>query len=218
MQAAGFLEQRKRSPTALTLVILAHAAALSALALAKAPQIIDAITRTKVDLIEVEPPPPIDPPPPQPDRRVPPERITSVPPIIDRLPLGPVVPPLPPVPPQPPRLPPDPVVIRADPPPPRIFPPRRARASLSSYFSTDDYPAAAIRVEAEGTTRFALTIGSDGRVTNCSVTGSSGNSALDAATCRILSARARYTPARDQSDNATSGTDRGSITWRLPAD
>ena len=56
MQAAGFLEQRKRSPTALTLVILAHAAALSALALAKAPQIIDAIIRTKVDLIDVEPP------------------------------------------------------------------------------------------------------------------------------------------------------------------
>jgi periplasmic protein TonB len=218
MQAAGFLEQKKRSPTALTFVILAHAAALTALALAKAPEFIDAITRTKVTLIETEPPPPIDTPPPQPDRqqRVPPEHLTSVPPIVDRLPLGPVVPPLPPLPPQPPR-PPDPV-IRADPPAPRIFPPRRARASLSSYFSTDDYPAAAIRVEAQGTTRFALTIGSDGRVTNCSVTGSSGNPALDAATCRILRARARYTPARDQSDNPTSGTDRGSITWRLPAD
>lgn len=220
MQQAGFLEQKRRSPTALTLVILAHAAALAALALAKAPDIMDAITKTKVTWIEVEPPPPIDPPPPQSDRqqRVPPERITSVPPIIDRITLGPVVPPLPPVPPQPPRLPPDPVAIRADPPGPRISPPQRARASLGSYFSTNDYPAAAIRAEAEGTTRFSLAIAADGRVTNCTVTRSSGNAALDSATCRILRSRARYTPARDQNRNPTSGQDRGSVTWRLPSE
>jgi len=220
MQEAGFLEQTRRSPTALTLVILAHAAAFAALALAKAPDIIDAITKTKVTWIEVEPPPPIDPPLPQPDRqqRVPPERITSVPPVIDRITLGPVVPPLPPVPPQPPRLPPDPVVVRADPPAPWIFPPQRARANLGAYFSTEDYPADAIRAEAEGTTRFSLAIGSDGRITSCAVTGSSGNAALDRATCRILRNRARYTPARNQNRNPISGTDRGSVTWRLPAE
>ena len=128
------------------------------------------------------------------------------------------MPPLPPLPPQPPRPPQDPVVIRADPPAPRISPPQRARANLGSYFSTDDYPAAALRAEAEGTTRFSLAIGPDGRVTNCTVTGSSGNSALDSATCRILRSRARYTPARDQNRNPTSGQDRGSVTWRLPSE
>lgn len=218
MQAAGFLEQKKRSPTGFALVVAAHAGVLTALALASTQQFIRDRGAIVVRPIPV---PPVPPPEAEPEIRQRPQSTpesmtvieSPIPPVIDR----PIVSPLPPRPdPLPPRT--DPVIVRADPPPPRTFPPQRARANLSSYFSTDDYPAAAIRIEAEGTTRFALTIGSDGRVTNCSVTGSSGNGALDAATCRILRARARYTPARDQSGGTTSGTDRGSITWRLPAD
>lgn len=96
--------------------------------------------------------------------------------------------------------------------------PRRARANLSSYFSADDYPAAALRTGAQGTTGFRLTIAADGRVTNCAVISSSGSAALDQATCRILRSRARYTPARGGGGNATGGTDSGRVTWRLPAD
>ena len=220
MQEAGYLAQKQGSPTGFALIVLAHVGALGALAMAKGPEIIDAITNTAVTFVDVEPPPrPVD-PPPQPERQqqTPPEHMTTVPPVIDRVILGPVVPDLPPTPPQPPRLPPDPVVVRADPPAPRISPPQRARANLGGYFSTDDYPASAIYAEAEGTTRFSLAIGSDGRVTGCTITGSSGNSALDSATCRILRARARYTPARDQNRNPVSGTDRGSVTWRLPSE
>ena len=40
MQAAGFLEQKRRSPTGFALVVLAHAGALGALALIKAPEIV----------------------------------------------------------------------------------------------------------------------------------------------------------------------------------
>ena len=217
MQAAGFLEQKKRSPIGFALVVLAHLAVLTALALASTPQFIRDRLTTIVTPIPVPPEPPPEPPRETRETRTPQQTYTApLPPFQPPIDDGPVTPPQPPQPPDP--LPPRDPVVRADPPAPRIFPPQRARASLSSYFSTDDYPAAAIRLEAQGTTRFALTIGSDGRVTNCSVTGSSGNSALDAATCRILRARARYTPARDQSNNPTSGTDRGSITWRLPAD
>jgi TonB family protein len=96
--------------------------------------------------------------------------------------------------------------------------PARARANLSAYFSTDDYPAAALRDNAQGTTGFRLTIAPNGRVTNCAVTSSSGSAALDQATCRILRSRARYTPTRDPDGNPTGGTDSGRVTWRLPAE
>jgi protein TonB len=102
------------------------------------------------------------------------------------------------------------------PPPPRIVQPVRARANLTSYFSDDDYPPSALRAEEQGTTGFRLTIGPDGRVSACEVTSSSGSSALDQATCRILRSRARYTPARDQNGNPTSGTDQARVQWRLP--
>jgi len=97
-------------------------------------------------------------------------------------------------------------------------PPQRARANLNSYFSTDDYPAGALRNNEQGTTGFSLTIGTSGRVDACTVTSSSGSSALDQATCRILRSRARYTPARDENGNPTTGRDSGRVTWRLPAE
>lgn len=172
----------------------------------------------KVVDVQEEPPPPEELPPPPPDQ--PSEPPPVAPPAAVRMntPSPPVftIPDAPPRPPQP--LPAPPAPAPAPPPPPRVVPPQRARANLGSYFSTDDYPAAALRSEAEGTTRFSLTIGTNGRVTGCSVTGSSGNSSLDSATCRILQSRARYTPARDQNGNPTTGQDRGSVTWRLPAE
>jgi protein TonB len=81
--------------------------------------------------------------------------------------------------------------------------------------SNDDYPASALRNEEEGTTRFRLTVGTNGRVTDCSVTSSSGSPALDSATCRIMRSRARFTPARDNQGNATTDTYTSSITWRI---
>jgi protein TonB len=128
------------------------------------------------------------------------------------------------------RYPPDPFAGRATPrlssptpdqgradPQLRNIPARRSLGNLGSYFSTDDYPASALRERAQGTTVFTLTIGEDGRVARCVVIASSGSDALDQATCRILTARARYSPARDQNGNPTTGVDSGSVTWRLPA-
>ena len=97
-----------------------------------------------------------------------------------------------------------------------VQPADRARANLGSYFSTDDYPTAALRRGAVGTVRFELEIDSTGRVSNCTVAGSSGDPDLDAVTCSVLRERARYSPARDSEGRATVGSDRGSVTWRLP--
>jgi periplasmic protein TonB len=92
----------------------------------------------------------------------------------------------------------------------------KARANLASYISDADYPDAAIRNEEQGTTGFRLTVGPDGRVSNCEVTRSSGSSSLDNTTCRLMRSRARFTPARDTSGAATSDTVSASIRWVLP--
>lgn len=92
----------------------------------------------------------------------------------------------------------------------------RGRANLASYFSTDDYPPAALHAGEEGTVQFRLTISPEGRASDCAVVGSSGSAILDEATCRILRERARYSPARDAEGRPVTGTDHGSVTWRLP--
>lgn len=76
---------------------------------------------------------------------------------------------------------------------------RRAQplAPLSSLISMDDYPAAALRANAEGVVDFRVAVGADGRVAGCVVTGSSGSASLDAATCRVVRSRARFEPAID---------------------
>lgn len=162
-----------------------------------------------------EPPPPEELPPPPPEQEVQPPPVTAPPAIVrTNVPPPPIIapPPLPAPPPitiTPPRPAPPP------PAPPRTVEPVRARANLASYVSNDDYPSSALRNEEEGTTGFRLTVGPDGRVTNCVVTSSSGSSALDNATCRIMRSRARFTPARDQYGEATTGTHNARITWRI---
>ena len=95
-------------------------------------------------------------------------------------------------------------------------PPRDDRPDLLTYFSMDDYPAAALRAEEQGTTGVRIDVGEDGRVTNCTVFSSSGSNALDAATCRIIRSRARYRPARDSAGNPVPGVAVARVAWRLP--
>ena len=92
------------------------------------------------------------------------------------------------------------------------------RYPLASYVARADYPRAALRNREQGRVGFALGIGADGRVNACRITASSGSAALDAATCRIMRSRARYTPARDAQGNPVPDRDRGELNWTLPRD
>lgn len=177
------------------------------------------------DVEEEPPPPPEEPPPPPPDQQVetPPPPVVSPPPLVRTntpppqvstvnvapppviTPTAPVAPPAPPAPPPPPP-PPAPVKVQ----------PAKARANLASYVSDDDYPQDAIRNEQQGTTGFRLDVGPDGRVSNCTITSSSGSSSLDRATCQIMRSRARFTPATDSSGARTSDSVSSRIVWRLP--
>ena len=100
--------------------------------------------------------------------------------------------------------------------PPVVSRAAKAKGNLPSLFSTDDYPPSALRNEETGTTAVRLTIGTDGRVSDCTVTASSGSTALDNATCNIIRRRARYTPAQDQAGNPITGSDSTRIRWEIP--
>jgi protein TonB len=63
----------------------------------------------------------------------------------------------------------------------------------------------------------SIQVGANGRVTGCSVTGSSGNSALDSTACSLIQRRFRYAPATRNGQPVESTVSR-SITWRLPRD
>ncbi len=165
--------------------------------------------------VEEEPPPPEPPPPPPKDMPDVPPPPTTPPPLVR---MQAPTPPIQIV--EAPTPPPIPPVVVAPPPPPA--PPRKvqsatsAKGDLRSLFSTDDYPAAAAASGAEGTVQASLTIGPDGKVSNCSVTRSSGNRSLDAQTCTILRRRAKFTPARDSNGQATSDTiTTPPIRWQL---
>ena len=165
--------------------------------------------------VEEPPPPPEQPPPPPKDMpKVPPPPITppplvrveAPPPPIQTVtaPTPPVIPPVVPAPPAPP------------PPPRKTQSATSAKGDLRTLFSTDDYPPAAQAAGAEGTAQAQLTVSPDGRVVSCSLIRSTGNTALDSATCNILRRRAKFIPAKDSNGNATSDTiTTPPITWRL---
>ena len=166
--------------------------------------------------VEEQPPPPEEPPPPPKDMpKVPPPPVA--PPPLVRMeapppPIATVTAPPPPVyvPPVAPSPPPPP------PPPRKVQSAQSAKGDLRTLFSADDYPASAQASGAEGTSQATITIGPDGRVAGCNITRSSGNSALDAATCNIIRRRAKFVPAKDSNGNAVSDTiTTPPITWRL---
>jgi protein TonB len=77
-----------------------------------------------------------------------------------------------------------------------------------------DYPPSALDNNEQGTVTVTLQVGPSGRVTGCSTTGNA-SSTLKNATCRLLSARARFSPAQDANGNPTTSTYTRNITWRI---
>ncbi|WP_380874576.1 hypothetical protein ACFB49_48890 [Sphingomonas sp. DBB INV C78] len=166
--------------------------------------------------VEEEPPPPEElPPPPPPEQKVEPPPVLAPPPIVQVQNVAPpvvqtvreappviITPTAPPAPPPPPK--------------PSVAAPAKARGNPMSWVTTEDYPSRALREEREGTTAVAFEITTDGRIANCRVTASSGSPDLDDATCRNLTRRGRYTPAKDASGNAMESSDTRRVRWQMP--
>jgi TonB family protein len=95
-------------------------------------------------------------------------------------------------------------------------PPVRAQADLASLFTQTDYPPDAMVRGETGSVGFAVAVAPDGSVSACRVTRSSGSESLDALTCRILTERAHFTPARNAAGDAVADEIGSSVTWTLP--
>jgi protein TonB len=73
-----------------------------------------------------------------------------------------------------------------------------------------DYPAAASRARVGGEVEVRFTIQPTGRVTGCRVSRSSGDTALDDTTCRLIEDRFRFKPATNAAGSAIAS----SYGWR----
>ncbi|WP_271077410.1 energy transducer TonB [Aurantiacibacter sp. MUD61] len=177
-------------------------------------------------LIPIDPPPPPPTPEPVPTDAVvpstppaapmPPIEIPSnnpvqvtepdftLPPITTRVPVDPPV-----------RA---PVVAESPPPPPPAFTPAAPvpRNNMSSWITANDYSGRDLRRGNEGTARYRLVIGSDGRVDACEITSSTGHSSLDRSTCSLIERRARFNPATNNRGEEVVGTYTGVVTWQIP--
>ena len=110
-----------------------------------------------------------------------------------------------------------PVEINIPPPPPSFDPVSAApRGNPGGWITNNDYRASWINRGMEGVASFTLNVDTNGRVSNCAITGSTGYSHLDTATCRLLTSRARFTPARDSSGAIVAGTYSSSVAWEIP--
>lgn len=90
------------------------------------------------------------------------------------------------------------------------------RGNPASWATTNDYPPRALREEREGRVHFKVTVGTDGRVTSCEITTSSGSPDLDEATCTNVRRRARFTPATDGNGSLIEGEFSSSVNWFIP--
>ena len=204
---------------AIIIVALIHIALgyalITGLAYNAVQQVVERVTTIDIE----EPPPPEEEPPPPPENvpDTPPPPVAPPPPIN----IAPAPPPIrtqttipPPAPPQlviPPPAPP------APPPPPsqaRGVSPQNAGRWAAQI--QGDYPSAALRRDEAGTVTMRITVGANGRVESCSVTGSSGSSSLDDAACRGMQRYARYNPALNAAGNPISATTTQSIRYVLP--
>ena len=211
---------------AIIIVALIHIALgyalITGLAYEAATQVIERVTT--IDIEEPPPPEPEDEPPPpepQPDTAPPPpvappppiNVATTPPPIRTQTTIPPPAPPALRIPPPAPAAPP------APPPPP---PPSQARSATPDNLNRwaariqGDYPSSALRRDESGTVTMRITVGANGRVTACSVTGSSGSSSLDDAACRGMQRYARYNPALNAAGEEISSTTTQSIRYVLP--
>lgn len=86
----------------------------------------------------------------------------------------------------------------------------------ATWITPEDYPAEALRANAEGRVRVDLAVDRSGAVTGCTVVESSGSAALDAATCALMRTRAHFTSARDAGGRPLAATVRQAVRWQIP--
>jgi protein TonB len=162
--------------------------------------------------IEEQAPPPDEPPPPPP-------KLEDIPPYVPPpdVQIETSAPPPPTISTQSAVPQPQPTVAPPAPPaPPPAAVPGTPPVAIARTFavSEDDYPDASRRAGEEGVTGVRVTVGTDGRVSACSVTRSSGFSRLDERACQIAQRRWRFKPATENGQPVEATISRN-YRWQL---
>ncbi|MBS3931508.1 MAG: TonB family protein [Sphingomonadales bacterium] len=107
--------------------------------------------------------------------------------------------------------------VTPTPPPPRFTPKAaRAKGNMAGWVGENDYPTSDLRAGHEGRTAYRLSIDTSGKVTNCTVTASSGWPGLDKTTCDKLTSRGKFEPATNSDGERVAGTFSSAVSWRIP--
>lgn len=85
-----------------------------------------------------------------------------------------------------------------------------------NWVTQNDYRSSWINRGLTGKVSFKVSVGTNGRVTDCTVTRSSGHSQLDDATCANITRRARFEPARNAQGDTVAGSYASTVEWRIP--
>ena len=187
--------------TGLVVVIAIHVLAIMGLVTALASgQIMKQIQNIQAT-IDRQKTPPKAPPPPPPDEIKPPPP-TAIVPVINVAPEAP-----PPIVAKPPAPPP---VQAAAPPPP---PPTELKPIARTH-SLPPYPTISQRLGEQGTSTMEVSINTEGSVTECKITKSSGSERLDSAACDYVKSRWKWQPPT-QLGKPVSANTLVSVKWDL---
>jgi TonB family protein len=94
--------------------------------------------------------------------------------------------------------------------------PPQPSGNPGGWVTANDYPHTSDPY-ASGTTQFQLAVDALGKVTDCTITQSSGHAELDAATCQLLRERAAFVPAM-HAGKPVRGTYSNSVLWQKSRD
>lgn len=93
---------------------------------------------------------------------------------------------------------------------------KRATADARRFFSSADYPAAAVSSRQSGTLKFAVLINEAGRVADCTIIETSGVAVLDSQTCAIMMQRGKFSSAIGMDGKPAKDASISRITWKMP--
>lgn len=86
----------------------------------------------------------------------------------------------------------------------------------SPWITNDDYPQRELQRAIEGTVAVTLIVTTDGRVSKCIPTSSSGSEILDITTCLLLKERGRFESARDAKGKPVESSYAQRVSWKVP--
>lgn len=93
----------------------------------------------------------------------------------------------------------------------------KPKGDARRWANNNDYPSGALREGHAGTVALLLTVTIAGRVAACEVTRSSGHDVIDAAACKNVTRRARFTPQLDYDGQPVVGVYPLSVRFFAPS-